>query len=435
MQRRIAPILAITLATLVLLSSSCQHAPAESKPPVSLTDEPLDETLLADFDERLGGLVQEQGMIGMSAGIVHRGKLVWSKGYGFADLEGNIAATPDTPYRLGGCSEAMAAVLVMKLVEEGVVDLDDRLVDYRLHSWYPDSAPQEAAYSGDVLIRHVLSNSAQETPGQNYRYAPNLFADLTWIVEEGSGLPYPSALEEYILGPAGMDRTVPGQLAPGYDIVLAALAKPYDVRDDSPLVAAYRVFGLKRLLEGLRDKPIEPVELDPALEESRRDVLGAAYTPLYGVNASSGLISSVSDLAKFDRALDEGTLLSDAGRAVMWTSATTPSGESLPQGLGWFVQTYEGRKVVWQFGESSPSISALYIKGTDDETTFIALANTDRLCAGYDLAAGDVTASPFAKAFLEAIVGEADSEPAAVAGEPRSSSGTGARSRSRKARR
>ncbi len=435
MQRPTAPNLAIALATLIMLGAGCQHTPETSKPPLSLTDEPLDEALLAKLDERLGGIVQERGMIGMSAGIVHRGKLIWSKGYGYADLEGRIPATPDTPYRLGGCSEALAAVLVMKLVEEGVVDLDDRLVDYRLHSWYPDSAPQEPAYSADVLIRHVLSNSAQGTPGHAYRYAPNLFADLTWVVEEGSGLPYPSALVEYILGPAGMKRTVPGQLAPGYDAVLADLAKPYDVRNESPLVAAYRVLGLKRLLEGLRDKPVEPVELDPALEESRRDVLGAAYTPLYGVNASSGLISSVSDLAKFDRALDDGALLSEAGRAVMWTSAKTLSGETLPQGLGWFVQDYEGEKVVWQFGESVPSVSALYIKIMDDETTFIALANTDRLCAGYDLAAGDVTASPFGKVFLEAVVGAADPEPAAITSEPQGSAGAGARSRSGKARR
>ncbi|GMV91319.1 MAG: hypothetical protein AMXMBFR82_10970 [Candidatus Hydrogenedentota bacterium] len=432
MQRRITPILATAFATIVLLCAGCQHVPEEAKPSLSLTDEPLDETLLAELDERLGGLVQDRAMVGMSAAIVRRGKPVWSKGYGFADLEEGVAATPDTPYRLGGCSEALAAVLLMKLVEEGVVGLDDRLVDYRLHSWYPGAVAQESRYSGDVLIRHVLSNSAQGTPGHGYRYAPSIFVDLTWVVEEGSGLPYPSALVEYITGPANMGRTVPGQLAPGYDTVLAELAKPYDAGTDSPLVAAYRVLGLKRLLEGLRDKPIEPVELDPALEESRREVLGAAYTPLYGVNASRGVISSVVDLVKFDRALDEGELLSDAGRNMMWTSAKTPSGESLPQGLGWFVQDYHGKKVVWQFGDSAPSVSALYIKVLDNATTFIALANTDRLCAGYDMAAGDVTASPFGKLFLDAVIGGTDPAPQIADEQPRA--GARGRSRSRLAR-
>jgi CubicO group peptidase (beta-lactamase class C family) len=357
-----------------------------------------------DFEAGLAALVEERRMVGLSAGIVHNGELVWSKGFGFSDIEAQIPATPDTPYRIGACSQALAGVLAMRLVEEGMVDLDDPMSLYALHPWYPNTPRRESQLPKNVLVRHVLSNTAQGTPGVEYRYAPNQFADLTWVIEQGSGLPYPRALVEYLFEPARMERSVPGQLSPGYDAVLAQLAKPYDVRGGNPLAAAYRVLGLERLFDANRDDAIEPIELDPALEDARREVLGAAYTPLYGVNASGGAISTVHDLARFDAALDGDAILSSAGRTVMWTSAKTLSGEPLPHGLGWFVQDWNGTKLVWQFGETPPSTSALYIKAPEQSLTFLALANTDRLCAGYDLAAGDVEASPFAKLFLEAVV-------------------------------
>jgi len=396
------------LCVLGVTVAGCQHLPSEAPAPgAAVSDE---DFAFDDFEAGLAALVDLRHMVGLSAGVVHNGKLIWSKGFGYADMEAQVPATPDTPYRIGACSQAFAAVLVMKLVDEGMVDLDDPMAAYPLHSWYPNSPRQNRQMPEGVLVRHVLSSTAQGNPGAAYRYAPNQFADLTWVIEAGSGLPYPRALVEYLFEPARMERSVPGQLMPGYDDVLAQLAKPYDVRSGNPLTAAYRVLGLERLFESMRDKPVEPVELDPALEEARREVLGAAYTPLYGVNASGGAIATVNDLARFDAALDTNRILSSAGRALMWTSAKTPSGESLPQGLGWFVQDYKGTKLVWQFGESPPSISALYIKVPDRNLTFIALANTDRLCAGYDLAAGDVTASPFAELFLDAAIAEHEAE-------------------------
>jgi CubicO group peptidase (beta-lactamase class C family) len=418
-QRRFAFFFGIVLA---LFCAGCQHSPPEGPTPASISVAIEEESLFELLDTGLAKLVEERGMIGMSAGVVRQGKLAWSRGYGYADLENQVQSAPDTLYRIGTCSQAIAATVIVKLVEEGVVDLDDRMTDYRLHSWYPDADRGAHVFPEGAQVRHVLSNTAQGTPGQTYRYTPSLFADLTWVVEEGSGLPYPRALEEYIFEPGRLEHTVPGQLAPGYDTELAQLAKPYDVRNENPLLSAYRVIGLKRLFEGLHDEPIDLVELDPALEEARREVLGAAYTPLYGVNASGGIISSVSDLARFDAALDAGSIVSDAGRTTMWTAAGSPSGEALPQGLGWFVQDYHGARVVWQFGETSPSVSALYVKVPEAGITFIALANTDRLCAGYDLAAGDVTASPFARLFLETVTGEPETDGSTTPGRTRTGS-------------
>jgi hypothetical protein len=80
------------------------------------------------------------------------------------------------------------------------------------------------------------------------------------------------------------------------------------------------------------------------------------------------------------------------------------NGVALPTGFGWFVQNYNGEAVVWQFGHVKDGHSALIVKVPGRGLSFIALANTDGLTAGYNLANGDVTASPFASLFLRFFV-------------------------------
>jgi CubicO group peptidase (beta-lactamase class C family) len=116
--------------------------------------------------------------------------------------------------------------------------------------------------------------------------------------------------------------------------------------------------------------------------------------------ASTGLISTVRDLARLDIAFDRGTLVRRRAFELAWTAPTGADGRSLPHGLGWFVQSYNGRRVVWQFGQRADGYSALYLKIPDRDLTLILLANSDGLTAPFRLADGDVTKSLFARLFL-----------------------------------
>ncbi|MCC6487291.1 MAG: beta-lactamase family protein [Candidatus Hydrogenedentes bacterium] len=379
--------------------SSCQHAAVDSVTPTPATTDTFQ-----GFESELGALMQSRNMAGLSAGIVKDGKLAWAKGFGYADVENKTAATPDTPYRIDTCSQVFASVLVMRLVDEGMVSIDDPMENYCIHAWSAGSTQPKLYESQDILVWHVLSNTAQGSPGATFRYAPEIFADLTWVVEQGSGYSYPNALEKYILHPLRLEHSMAGPLCPGHETVLAQLAKPYDAASGNPLAAAYRVLGLQRLFEGQSLGHGEPGTLDQASEDARRDVIGAAYTPLYGVNASVGVVSSVMDLAQFDAALDAGTLVAPANRDLLFHPVQSPEGVSLPMGLGWFVQRWEGVTLVWQFGEAAPPVSALYLKVPERGLTFIALANTDRLCSGYGLGSGDILQTPFARLFLDTFV-------------------------------
>ena len=128
----------------------------------------------------------------------------------------------------------------------------------------------------------------------------------------------------------------------------------------------------------------------------------AAYPPK-GISASAGLVSTVLDLARYDAAIDAHVLLSPQSQETAWTLAPSAQGRTYPYALGWFVQQSSGRRLVWHYG-LWPTFSALLLKVPEQRLTIVLLANSDGLSAPYPLAAGDVTRSDFARAFLEIVV-------------------------------
>ena len=109
------------------------------------------------------------------------------------------------------------------------------------------------------------------------------------------------------------------------------------------------------------------------------------------------------DLAKFDLALKQGILLESGTLEHAWSTPST-NGVPLPHGIGWFVQSYNGEKVVWQFGMAENASSSLMITLPARGLTLILMANSDGLVKLYSPANGDVTLSPFARLFLNLFV-------------------------------
>jgi hypothetical protein len=112
----------------------------------------------------------------------------------------------------------------------------------------------------------------------------------------------------------------------------------------------------------------------------------------------------VRDLARFDAALDDRVLLRGESLSLAWTNTVSSAGTTMPFGLGWFVQSYNGVRIVWHFGLLPDSYSSLVLKVPDRNLTLILLANSDGLSAGFSLADGDVTSSLFARMFLRLFV-------------------------------
>ena len=125
-----------------------------------------------------------------------------------------------------------------------------------------------------------------------------------------------------------------------------------------------------------------------------------AELSLEGINAASGLVTTVRDFARYDAALDEAVLLREETLSVAWSNTISADQATLPTGLGWFVQSYKGEPVVWHFGLITNGYSSLVVKLPSRHLTFILFANSDGLSAPFQLDLGDVTRSIFATLFL-----------------------------------
>lgn len=331
-----------------------------------LGQRPAAQSLSLSLLERyLESLRVEAGIPGLSVSVLQNGAIVWERGFGRQDIDAAIPATPSTPYAIGELAQTLGATLLLKkCLEESYADLSDPVAH-----WAP-AFPDSSSTLRDVLTHGV--------PGLGFRYDVERFAGLTPVVEACSDAPYSQVVVEEVFERLGMAHSAPAH-------ALAALS----ARDQAAL-------GPGRLAHyaGILERLAVPYRVDPRSRSAAR-----ATTALTAADASTGIVSTVQDLARFDSALDAGVLLSPDTRNGAWTQAWP-----LPTGLGWFVQAYNGEVLVWQFGLVRDGYSSLILKVPNRRLTVIMLANSDGLTAPFTLEAGDVTTSVFARLFLRLLV-------------------------------
>jgi CubicO group peptidase (beta-lactamase class C family) len=321
------------------------------------------------LDSYLEALRQQAGIPGMSAIVLHEGKPVWEKGYGFLNTATRERATPDTPYMVGDMSGTLAAILLLQCVEQRRVGLDEPFSRYGLSSPEPDAT-----------LRGLLSHAAPPGAREPFVYSPDRYAQLTALMEWCAPQPYRKSVSHRVLKRLAMRDSVPGT-----DLADPALALPEGLFDADE-IAHYRAI-LQRIAV--------PYKVTGRSRADRMEL------PLVTMSASGGLVSTVRDLANLDSALDTTELLLPETRAAAWTPALDRSGQAPPTGLGWFVQFHRGERVVWHFGHVPNAYSSLMLKLPGKGITFILLANSDGLSNPFQLHTGDVTRSPFATVFLK----------------------------------
>lgn len=321
------------------------------------------------FDRYLDALREEVGIPGLSVAVVQNRRIVWDTGLGRQDIEQAIPARADTPYLIGDLTQNFAAVVLGLCVERAAFNISQPMS--RWSSAIPETGAQ---------VRHVLAHASTGNPGEAYLYDPERFAQLTPVADDCSARPFRRVVAEDIF-----DRFVMRDSLPGRDLVAIGATAP-EFFDDGRLRAYESV--LKRLAVPYRVRGGRATRSD---------------YPAEGVSTADGLISTVRDLARFDIALDDNALIGQDLRAAAWTNVTTSAGAPLPTGLGWFVQTHNGERLIWQFGSIRDAGSALLLKVPSRDMTLILLANSDGL-APDTIANGDVTVSLFAKLFLRLFV-------------------------------
>lgn len=322
------------------------------------------------LDPYLDALRQQAGIPGMSAALVRDGVVLWEKGYGLQNVASRVRAAPDTPYMVGEVAGSLAAVLLLQCVEQRHLELDRPLGLYRIE--VPD---------GNATLRQVLSHTNADPEADPFLYNPERFAQLARVMEQCAPQPYRKSVSHRILNRLAMVDSVPGT----------------DLKD--PEV---------ELQEGLFD----PAELERYRRVLTRLAVGykvdgrgrpeVTAVPPMPVSTVGGLVSTVRDLAKLDGALDAHVLLLEETTAQAW-QPVLHRGAQVPTGLGWFVQTHRGQRVVWTFGIVPNAYSSLIIKLPERNLTLILLANSDRLNTPFMLQQGDLNRSLFAQVYLKLV--------------------------------
>jgi CubicO group peptidase (beta-lactamase class C family) len=339
----------VALAALSILSSGTQ---AQGSLPLSL------------FERYLDALRQQAAIPGLSAAIVQGGRVVWDAGLGYQDVNALVTASATTPYPILDLSQTVSStVLLQECLDRRHLNLNDRV--RRWLSLYPDDT---------TTVAQLLSHTS---PSGGFNYDAGRFAVLSGVVEQCATDRYPTTLANEIFDRLGMADSVPGQ----------------DLSDaSSPDRRLFPTATVERYSAVLKRLAV------PYRVDSRGRPTVSEY-PRTALSASGGIVSTVRDLARFDSALDDNVLLADETRRRAWE----PSG-SVPTGLGWFVQSHNGERVVWHFGLARDAASSLYIKVPGRGLTLILLANSDGLAGPYTLSDGDVTVSLFAQLFLRLFV-------------------------------
>jgi CubicO group peptidase (beta-lactamase class C family) len=314
---------------------------------------------ITEFEARLEKLRADSHIPAISVAISKGQQIVWTKGFGLADVSRQATATPTTSYHLASLTKTFASTVIMQLVQEGKVSLDDPVSMYGI----------QLQSSGTVRVRHLLTHTSEGVPGTQFRYNGDRFSLLDSVIVHATGMRFAQAVEERIIRPLGLTHTAPNNQSGDFrfaevdrDAFEANMAHGYTVNGSSQVATQY------------------PTSFSTA----------------------AGLIASAVDMAMYSMAIDRDAFLRPETKALAFTPALANNGDALPYGLGWFVTNYKGTKLVWHYGLWTAN-SSLIIKVPDRQLTYVILANTSDLTAHCNVVV-DLMDCAWARVFVDSFV-------------------------------
>ena len=194
----------------------------------------MDDALRRDLDRLVRGAQREGRVPGVSAAVAHRGEVVWSVGVGLADVESGEETSPEHQHRIGSVTKTFTAVAVMRLRDEGELDLDDPLETYVAGGPSPSPTIRRllAHLSGiqrevpnvdweapalpdrDALLASLGDAELVLEPARHWHYSNLAFALLGEVIEAVTATPVKRHLDETLLRPLGLGRTTWRRKAP-----------------------------------------------------------------------------------------------------------------------------------------------------------------------------------------------------------------------------
>jgi len=302
---------------------------------------------IAEFDEVMIDFMRQFTVPGASYAVVKDGKLVMVRGYGLADVETREVVTPRSLFRIADISKPITATAIMKLVDDGLLDLDEKmftilvekfpvldLPDVRItnitvgqllnHTSGINLIPQPMFNQGliafdkqvespptlDVILDWFADRTLSASPGEEFFYQNMNYVLLGRVIEEKSGMTYEEYVKANILDPIGVT-------APRIGLSHQADKFPKEVSYYSPFTNTVRsVFDLDAQFVTLPYGGIGDIQ---------------------NMDSHGGWIASVIDLARFALATDGNPDTPDIISSASQQFMLEDGGEG--NGSGWFIES------------------------------------------------------------------------------------------------
>ena len=321
-QRFFAGVLLLFFAAAAVSPHACAQATATGAAPPDHSPVAAIEHARALAKEWLA-----RGIPGFSVTVAVDGKIVFSEGFGYADLEQRVPVWPATKFRIGSVSKPLTAAALVKLVEQGKLDLDAPIQKY-----VPSFPDKGAVITPRMLaghlggIRHYKDNEFLNSkhydnvvaglaifqndplvspPGTKFNYSSYGFNLLSAVIEKACAEDFLSCMRDLVFNPLGLRSTVADQ--------------PSELIEQRA-----------RFYTHWKDKALE----------------NSPYTDNSYKWAGGGFLSSSEDLVRFGNALLEPGYLKKESLALLFTSQKTKSGEETRYGMGWFIgKSKSGKRI------------------------------------------------------------------------------------------
>jgi D-alanyl-D-alanine carboxypeptidase len=327
--------------------------------PISAAKKPFEnlERQNDAVDAYIKSRMAEDKIPGLALAVIRDDKIIRAQGYGVASLELKTPVTAESVFEIGSITKAFTGTAVMLLVEDGKINLEDKLSKYLSgipKRWMDVTVEQLLRhtsgipnYSGgdyiklfrnehtaEEIIKIVSELGLEFKTGEKFDYSNTNYYLLGLIIEKASGKTYWEFLDERMFKPLKMKNTQ---------------------GSDPKKIIPNRVEGYR--MDAIRD---EMVNVD-------------AITASSGGGAGS-LISTVSDLARWQMALADGRIIKKTSLDKMWSKGKLTTGKETSYGFGWSIDSVSGHPALWVSGYTA-SFSCILVRFPEDEISVIVFTN------------------------------------------------------------
>ena len=179
----------------------------------------------ADKINEIISLYSDFGGFNGAVSVTHQGKVLYKKGFGFANMEWDIPNETDTKFQIASLTKSFTAMLIMQLVNEGKLDLQKPISAYlpdypeenankiNIHqllthtSGIPNVKSDKKVSRPEDMVNQFANEPLNFAPSTNFEYRNSGYTLLGFIIETVTGKPYQKVLNEKIFEPLKMKNS------------------------------------------------------------------------------------------------------------------------------------------------------------------------------------------------------------------------------------